>query len=770
MTDMLERDAPSTTQAGDMRDFMEAVLGEQRGNVVMSLVGGRMPSGKPRVNRPEWFVYPADLDRMVSFATEHANEDVYLSPIVYGEKRGPDQKLSREKGNALTCQTIYMDSDSCPPEKFRLPPSIHVDTSPGHGHDYWVLAEPVPAERAADIAHRISTAHKADGTDPSGWSSSKFLRVPTVNLSYDEPFPIVWRNTGEVYLDADVEGAYDDIPAPLGPQAAYDVQPSDRPRSAVTPVGGRAPELLEGPALAPLLNAIPASNRRLIELMEHKPKEGEKGWRSEQRWGLLLELCRAGFDDQQAMSLAWHAAASGKWREDARGVQGLWSEFVKARAQVGLEMGVGIPAAKRERTDARRMPSLLHEAERAAIAERDTFVEQYVTWAATRVPVLNRPLHTMNAWTYMATCYSDFATVWKQQGPLPLNLYSVSIAESSSGKSESTRLMKDVIEAVYPFESPLIPADQSRNNLAEQMLKRAGAAALATADEADETFRTQRDMQWANGVVHLWTEMYDGWVPSQGRMGKDELAHSTKARVSMSLIGTPDAIFDVLDRPMFKSGYMVRHVWNKGLSIPVTRDTIRLGRPGQAQSQDLTAVPRYWADRMWRQHFTMRARRERPIELHLTDEAYERMDEARWTIDQALASFGDDDLFKPMGRRMLDILLKAAALCALSEQRKVVTRPDVLVALAQVEVWLNTGLEVVDGIAASAFSRNCDHIYAFIAGREGREVDASKVYGLMKGVRPRETDEFLDSLVKQGRLEAIVPQAGGARKYRVKGD
>lgn len=769
MTDTLERGVSSST-AGDMRDFMEAVLGEQRGNIVMSLVGGRMPNGKPRVNRPHWFQYPAQLDAMVDFAAEHAAEDVYLSPIVYGDKRGPDLKPSREKHNALTSQTIYMDSDSCPPEKFRLTPSIHVDTSPGHGHDYWRLAEPVPASRAADIAYRISRAHKQDGTDPSGWSQSKYLRVPTVNLSYDKPFPITWRDSGEVYVDSDVEGAYDDIPAPLGAEAAYDVQPSTRPRSALTPVGGHAPEILDGPSLAPLLDKIPASNRRLMELMEHKPKEGEKGWRSEQRYGLLCELCRAGFNDQEAMSLAWHAAASGKWREDARGVNGLWGEYVKARAEVNLEMGVGIPAAKRERHAALVMPAMLTDAERSSLIERDQFVEQYVTWAATRVPVMNRPLHVANAWTYMATLFQDYAMVWKQQGPMPLNLYSVSIAESSSGKSEAKRLMIDAIEAVYPFESPMIPADQSRNALSEQMLKRAGASALATADEADETFRTQRDMQWANGVVHLWTEMYDGWVPSQGRMGKDELAHSTKARVSMSMVGTPDAIFDVLDRPMFKSGYMVRHVWNKGVSIPVTRETIRLGRPGQLQAQDLTAVPRYWADRQWRQHFTMRARRERQLELHLTDEAYERMDDARWIIDQTLSGFADDDLFKPMGRRMLDILLKCSAMVALSEGRKIVTRPDVLVALQQVESWLNTALEVVDGIAASAFSRNCDHIYAFIAGREGREVDASKVYGLMKGIRPRETDEFLDSLVKQGRLEAIVPQAGGARKYRVKGE
>lgn len=757
--------------AGAPRAFIERILGEQRGNAVLALVGGRMPNGKPRVNRPHWFSYPAQLDEMVAFAEAHAAEDLYLSPIVYGNRTDSAGRPSREKHNALTSQTIYMDSDSCPPERFRIPPSVHVDSSPGHGHDYWVLAAPIPAKDAADIAHRITTAHRSEGTDPSGWSQSKYLRMPTVNLSYGQPYTITWRDSGEVYLDLDVLGAYDDVPAPLGPEASYDVRPTGERRDAVvTPIGGRRPDLLEGEALAPLYDLVPASNRRLVELLEHVPKDGEKGWRSEQRWGLLLELCRAGFDDQQAMSLAWHASASGKWREDARGVEGLWGELIKARTQVNTENGVGIAPAPREVVVEHRLPSLLTEAERALVAEADPFPERYCTWAATRVPVMNRPLHVQNAWTWMAVVYSDFATVWKQQGPLPLNLYSVSIAESSSGKSEAARLMKQALEEVYPVESPLIPADQSRNALAEALLRREGAACLATADEADETFRTQRDSTWANGVTHLWTEVYDGTVPAQGRQSKQELSRAARARVSMHMVGTPDAIFDVLDRSMFKSGYMVRHVWTQGLSIPVTRETIRLARPGERTQLDIRLIPRYWADRIWRQHVALRARRERPMEMTFTNEAYERMDDARWDIDRALESFGDSDLYRPMARRMLDVLLKAAGLTALAAGRDHVQRIDVLGGLAQVEVWLNTALQVVDGIAASAFSRNCDHIFAFVAGREAREVDASRVYSLMKGVRPREVDEYLDSLVKQGRLEAIVPQAGGARKFRVKGE
>jgi hypothetical protein len=489
-------EAPSLQgEAGTVRDFIEAVLGDQRGNVVMGLVGGRMPTGKPIINRARWFSYPQQIGDMVRLAEQHAEEDVYLSPIVYGDERDAKGRITRAKTNALTSRAIYMDSDTCPPDRFRLPPSIHVDSSPGHGQDYWLLAEPIPAPRAAAIAHRISLAHKADGTDPSGWSSSKFLRIPTVNLSYGEPFPVQWTSTGELYVDLDVEGAYDDVQLP--PDFSE-------------------PDLPDTPAAIPLYDRVPAGNARLIDLLEHSPKVGDKGWRSEQRWGLLLELMRAGFDDQETLSLAWHAQASSKWREDARGVSGLWGEVVKARANIEAETGTATPPAERRNVHT-AAPVILTDEERKAVLNDGHFLQRYVDWANTRVGVMNRPLHEMNAWTYLSTIWCEIAHVWRREGGLPLNLYSVSIAESSSGKSEAARLMMQAINAAFPHESPQIAVDQSKNALIENLLLRDGAVAFARSDEADATFKQQRDAPWAQGVQQAWTEVYDGWVPQHAR-------------------------------------------------------------------------------------------------------------------------------------------------------------------------------------------------------------------------------------------------------------
>lgn len=769
MTNTIDTGAPAGTQAGDMRTFIEAVLGEQSGNVVMSLAGGRLPDGKPIVNRPRWFTYPRDLGRMVTFTEEHAEEDVYLSPIIYGDQRDEKDRLTRAKTNALTAQCIYMDSDACPPEKFRLAPSIHVDTSEGHGHDYWLLAEPVAAQRAADIAHRISTAHKADGTDPSGWSSSKFLRMPTVNRSYEQPWPITWHHSGEVYLDLDVEGAYDDVEVTLGAASIGEVQAANAAPTVVTPASGRRPEVLTGDDIAPLYDRIPASNRKLIDLIEHAAKEGDEGWRSEQRWALLLELTRAGFTEQEALSLAWLTSASGKWHQDARGIEGLWLELVKARATVELETGASIPAAERPKSLTRSRLDVLTEDERHKVADRRDFVQRYVTWAASRVPVLNRPLHEINAWTYLSVVHAQVATVWKQQGALPLNLYSVTIAESSSGKSEAARLMKQALGAVSPNASIEIGADTSRNALVTEMLDRDGEVALATADEADETFRTQRDTAWAAGVTQAWTEMYDGFVPTQNRKG-ETIRPNVPARLSMHMVGTPEAMFNVLDRPMFKSGYMVRHVWVLGEHIPVTAETIKLARPWDQKVQDATLMPRYWAEQVWRRRISLAANRQGESEVIATEEAYARLDTARLALVRHLDSLNDPEMFTPMGRRMLDVMLKVMGMVALQDDRTVATVRDALVAIQVIEGWVNNALAVVDSIASSAFSRACDEIEAFVRGREGKAVEAQRIFLLMRGSRPRDVEEQLDSLVRQGRLEVVQTQAGGTRKYKVKGE
>ena len=162
-----------------MKEFIERVLGKGVGHAFMSRASGKTANNKLNVNIHKTFLYPDQLDDMVKYAEQYASEDVYLSPLLYGDKKNDKGNIARTPENALTASTIYMDSDLCSPDKFRMKPSIHVVTSRGRGHDYWVLNEPVDARRAAEVAHKITTAHRDDGCDPSGWSANKVLACQT---------------------------------------------------------------------------------------------------------------------------------------------------------------------------------------------------------------------------------------------------------------------------------------------------------------------------------------------------------------------------------------------------------------------------------------------------------------------------------------------------------------------------------------------------------------------------------------------------------------
>jgi hypothetical protein len=102
-----------------MREFIERVLGSNPGNAFISRASGKTATGKLNINIHKTFLYPQQLEEMIAYAEQHASEDVYLSPLLYGDKRNDKGSIARTPENALTSQTIYMDSDLCAPEKFR---------------------------------------------------------------------------------------------------------------------------------------------------------------------------------------------------------------------------------------------------------------------------------------------------------------------------------------------------------------------------------------------------------------------------------------------------------------------------------------------------------------------------------------------------------------------------------------------------------------------------------------------------------------------------
>lgn len=750
-----------------MRDFIEAILGDQVGNAVMAIATGRTPAGKLRVDRQQWFRYPEQVADMVAYAERSRAGDernVYISPLIYGEKVNDKGQISRATSNAISASVIYMDSDLCPPEAFRLKPTIHVQTSEGHGHDYWLLDEPVSAHQASEVAHRITTTHKGDGCDPSGWSANKFLRMPTVNTTYnqDDPWVVTWDDTAEIYSIDEMQLAYPDATT----VARVKAEIQERPEEDIPPVA-------DLPDHEALLSQIPQTEKRLNDLIYKRPLAGESGWRSEQRYALLLDLQRFGFSIEEAVSVAWHSPVARKWREDQRGVEGLWYEARKAQVEVYFERGTDSSmTASTELEAVKRTVSrleLLSGQERLIVGGSPSWMDEYLAWAKLRLPVMNEPYHRMLAWMVLSAAFAGVAYAPKPSGRMHLNIYAFVIGGSSSGKTDALRCMWDAINAMYPSDSPDLGGNFSENALIERLLSREGKVTVLWNDEADGALSVWKQSGWAQGIQSTITKIYDGFVPQLLRVGKTELQKTNARAYALSLMmGTPEGMFKVLDRGMFRTGFLARQVWAIGDEVPVTKDSLRTQQMAFDILHEEDPTPRLWADRFQRTTTMLQGTLpdgHRLIPMLFTNEALERFDEAKWLIHQHFAHHPEQDVFVTSIRRLYDIMWKAAALLALADGSRWITKRHVLGMLESAEEWLFSLQTVAARISTSAFSRACDEIEQFIAGHDKQQVDAAKVYKNRAQESVRITDEYLQSLQRQGRIVEVV--ADRKRYYRI---
>lgn len=754
----------------DHRSFITGILQDLEGNAVMGVATGRTPRGKLEIRDYTWFRYPEQLDDMVAFAEARRAGDqrnVYISPLIYGDQVPIDKdsgdprpmdrhgrpQFARSIANALWSHTIYMDSDSCPPDAFRIPPSRHVNTSRTHGHDYWFLAEPIPAQQAAEIAHRITTAHREEGTDPSGWSANKLLRMPTVNTSYneDDPYPITWYDSGEVYDWSDISGAYDDVNVDATPVGI------------VVDTAKPAPPIVGLPDFMELVNRIPSTERRLNDLIYKTPKTGDKGWRSEQLHALCLDLIRFGFSDEEALAIAWHAPTSSKYREDERGVAGVWHEIQRAKAIVTAEqvtreaaMDEPAPPVSHLLERKRRILPLITDDEQKILEHYSNWHTEYLEWAKTKVPVFNQPYHSMDGLVVLGTAFGELGYIPKPSGPMPVNFYCFILGGSSSGKTEAIGLQWKCVRIIRKYDDPDLGANMSESALIERLLERDKKVSVIWTDEADGILANLKQGGWTTGVQATYTKIYDGPVPQMGRVGRKDLRIQDATTVAyMQFMGTEQGMFETLDRGMFKTGFLARPIWVVGDDIAPTKESMKTRQVVEDHEAVYDAMPRYWSSRFvhMREKLMRSAKAgQSQVPILFTEEALEIYDRAKWAIVEHFAHTDDPEIFKTASRRLVDSIWKVSALIAMSEGSQWISVNHLLYVLKLAETWIDDLIYIANGISASQFSRACDEVERFIATRSGGRVHQSEIFHFRRQEAPDVTMRILESLIKQRRV------------------
>jgi hypothetical protein len=695
------------------RDFIEAVLGTMQGNAVLGLRDRPGPRGK--VNRYSDFKYPEQLDEMVKFAAEHSNEDLYISPLVYGDERNPENgKVRRTPENALMSNTIYQDSDTCTPDSFRLPPSIHVQSSAGRYQDFWVLNEPIPATEAATISHKIATAHKDDGSDPSSWSANKVLRIPfSHNTSHGLPEDVTVEYSGMVYDSLDIAGAYDDVDLVeraiirLPADVSYDTDQ-------------------DLPDYATALDKLPRDFDANI-LIKEVPDGTD---RSRLRYRLLADLFRAGtLSFEEVLSLAWHAPASRKWREDPRNLRGLIAEALKAQEEVSYEPGrteLDQGEFDDEGESNQDWPSLLSDAERSAIQGDDNWLRRYDEWTRSKLGrVYNGPYCRMDAWQILSSAFSDLGFIPRGNGPEYLNLYSLTIGPSGSGKSQSLKSYKTVEDELFEADKGwYIGSNASPNALHEHLLGRDNKFSCLLADEAHGWFNQVNNQQWADGIYENLALYYDGEIPPMLRTGNREISgKSAKAFFNIHLRGTLKgdmSITNVLTRHMFYSGFLARFIWTIGNDSEMTEDTMAESQSnGDYIRLGYEPVARQWvAEFNNTKRITRTKHKRKSVPMMMDRDALARMGEVKWKMTQLYREDRNWDILQPAIMRMGTNIRKAASLLALEEGADTVSLRHTLIAIGAAEEWVHALAVMADKISDSEWKRSTDEVYNFIAAKD----------------------------------------------------
>lgn len=729
----------------DYTQFIEMVLGEQVGVAVMGLRD--RPGSLGKVNRYTDFQYPAQLAEMSQFAADHRNEDLYISPLIYGEERNADNgKVRRTPENALTSQTIYQDSDTCAPENFRLVPTIHITSSSGRYQDFWVLSEPIPAREAAEISHRIAVAHRDQGSDPSSWSANKVLRVPySVNTSHGFPEAVDVEFTANVYDALDISGAYDDIEIVERPIIRLPAEVSYESDDDL-------------PDYADALDKLPPSFN-LSNLTSEVPDGVD---RSRMRYRLLCDLFRTGIDFDDVLSLAWSAPVSRKWKEDARNIRGLIAEALKAQLEVSYESGTGIEAPAAEERGSSQLVSavLLSDSERDGISGDENWLRDWDDWNRRKLDrAYNGPYVRMNGVLALSAAFSDLGYIPMSNGPENCNLYGIAIGDSGTGKSSSLKLWYTMMKEIFPHDSGWdIGSNSSPNALHEVLIQRDQKVSVFNDDEAHGWFSTINTQQWASGTYQALAKYYDGRVPPMLRTGNREVSGKSAETVFLMLLyGTMKgelSITNVLNRSMFLSGFLARFIWCIGDTRVITQEALEETQSnGERETMGYEPWARQWAAEFENTKKKLRIKtKQTRIAMRMDDDALRRMGQLKWSVHQMYQKHPQWEILEPSLIRFGVSVRKLATLLAMQEGHLTVSLRHLLVAISYAEEWLTSMVTMTELISDSEWKRLCDEVMTFVQSR-GERVKREIVYRKFASRKGKELNEQIADLVQQGLME-----------------
>ena len=746
------------------RDFLTLIYGGLDGYAV---IGTKNAYGDLDTERS--FGLPRDLleGRIARYVDLRADQDVYCSVASFSQPR-----RSKDDSEAQT-NVVWADADLAHPEVFRLKPSIVVSTSKDRYHLFWILNDPVDARTAQEMARRVANAHRDEGCD-MGWTMTKYLRVPgTVNLKYDHPWNVGGRDTGGRYDISDFETAY--------PTEEFD-------NESVDDLDRQLPSKPEPDEVINLENRIPVELRHLYTDI---PTEGVS-W-SERAMRLWCDLFREGFEDYEVYAIALNAAcnkyAPRAWGRKTQTGETIpqrnnwedvtWREVLKAKVRVEEEQAQPVPVVVDNRmTFTKERPRFVTDAERSFIAESPiNFIQKYRTMGERftgSAPIYHDQFATM----ILSGAFGDIGHInLPYMANRPLNLWGLILGEStSSRKSTALQLGLDVLQSMDQELSTTtyIGSDITAEGLTKALQGRDGLVSLVSVDEVSGLFSSMSAKKYQMGLQERFTELYDGRVPKILRSSQDASMDDISTCFNFYGAGVRTRVTDILSVEDYQSGFLMRFTWavDERKGYDAGSSAVKFQRNHPEMDYQSTAIGRQASVEelgtelaLRRSHYLSEEFESGPY-YDFDFEAEDRFNTWLESAHKYVAKSGLDFVHSAVERLGTSVMKLACLLHLWSmperESLTLVPITPLLITLKQAENWLYDMLLVASEVTSSVFEERLNDVERYLIEQSEHTTTEVQLRRKFAGLKPKEFDEALSSLEKQGRVRFLVKE----RKYQ----
>lgn len=489
---------------------------------------------------------------------------------------------------------------------------------------------------------------------------------------------------------------------------------------------------------------------------------------------LIEECLLAGLTPHQTVSVIHGSSAGEKFRATPYGLRKLWREVgsvapgvqPEARGEMVDGDTEDVPEPQLAITRPQELPDrpeaavLMSDAERASIVDFHWWGKDYLEWTREITPVWNGPYHRMNRWTILSLILSPVGVLPLSTGDMYCNLFSFTLGETTTGKSESLKIMNSVLRTYFSEEDdPDVGGDPSPSALGAALIERDGKPSLFNADEAHgQIAKMKQDKGYQTGLMQDLTRLYDGEVPKMLRATNKEISGKrATSYFCIHYMGTYEGITDVLEPEDWGSGFLHRFVWAVGETHERTRESMKpkMRKPGIGRERDPRLMQKQWAAH-FRSITNRLAPAGEPVELEVDDAALERFT----TLRERMYEIADErpnmkERLHPAVRRMSDSIFKASALVAMSCGETKVSMKHLLVAIEQGEEWFGNLLHMVTATDSSKHTRKVAALEKAVVAAGG-EMRMEDVYRLLLGGSKNGTDILVTQLVAEGRAEKTM--------------